>query len=104
MRALLFSALLGACFTLSSCSVQATTNVSPVTLQWQGQGVIRAIDAQALVIQHDPIPALKWPAMTMPFAFSADVDLSAVKPGQPVTFTLERAGDGFRIISLTPLR
>ncbi|WP_313824242.1 copper-binding protein [Leclercia sp.] len=102
MRALLFSALLGACFTLSSCSVQATTNVSLVTPQ--GQGVIRAIDAQALVIQHDPIPALKWPAMTMPFAFSADVDLSAVKPGQPVTFTLERAGDGFRIISLTPLR
>ena len=97
MRAFLFSALLGACFTLSSFSVQAAS-------QWQGQGVVRAIDAQALVIQHDPIPALKWPAMTMPFAFSADVDLSAVKPGQPVTFTLERAGDGFRIISLTPLR
>jgi len=47
---------------------------------------------------------MKGPVMTMTFAFSADVDLSAVKPGQPVTFTLERAGDGFRIISLTPLR
>lgn len=104
MRALLFSALLGACFTLSSWSVQATTNVSPATPQWQGQGVIRAIDVRSLVIEHDAIPALKWPAMTMPFAFSADVDLSAVKPGDPVTFTLVRAGDGFQIISLTPLR
>ncbi|WP_333850692.1 copper-binding protein [Leclercia sp.] len=104
MRALLFSALLGACFTLSSYSVQATTSVSPATPQWQGQGVIRAIDARALVIEHDAIPALKWPAMTMPFAFSADVDLSAVKPGDRVTFTLVRAGDGFQIISLTPLR
>ncbi len=104
MRALLFSALLGACFTLSSYSAQATTNTSPATPQWQGQGVIRAIDARALVIQHDPIPALKWPAMTMPFAFSADVDTRAVKPGDQVTFTLARAGDGFQIISLTPLR
>lgn len=104
MRALLFSALLSACFTLSSFAVQATTNASPATAQWQGQGIIRAIDARALVIQHDPIPALKWPAMTMPFAFSADVDLSTVKPGDPVTFTLVRAGDGFQIISLTPLR
>lgn len=97
MRALLFSALLSVCFTLSSFSVQAAS-------QWQGQGVVRAIDAQSVVIQHDPIPALKWPAMTMPFAFSADVDLSAVKPGEPVIFTLVRAGDGFQIISLTPLR
>ncbi|MDK4745354.1 copper-binding protein [Leclercia sp. 119287] len=104
MRALLFSALLGACITLSSFSVQATESPSPVTPQWQGQGVVRAIDAKTLLIQHDAIPALKWPAMTMPFAFSADVDLSAVKPGEPVTFTLVRAGDGFQIISLTPLR
>lgn len=104
MRALLFSALLSACFTLSFCSVQAIANVSPVTPQWQGQGVIRSIDTHALVIQHDPIPTLKWPAMTMPFAFAADIDLSAVKPGQRVTFTLVRAGDGFQIISLTPLR
>jgi len=104
MRALLFSALLGACFTLSSYSVQATESASSVAQQWQGQGVIRAIDARSLVIQHEAIPALKWPAMTMPFAVSADVDLSAIKPGDGVTFTLVRAGDGFQIISLTPLR
>lgn len=104
MRALIFSALLSACFALSSWSVQATENASPVTQQWQGQGVIQTITSRSLVIQHQAIPALKWPAMTMPFAFSADVDLTVVKPGEQVTFTLVRAGDGFQIISLTPQR
>lgn len=104
MRALLFSALIGACFTLSAYSVQATESPASASRQWQGQGVIRAVDARSLVIQHEAIPALKWPAMTMPFAVSPEVDLSSVKPGDGVTFTLVQAGDGFQILSLTPLR
>ncbi|MDR0634849.1 MAG: copper-binding protein, partial [Azoarcus sp.] len=33
-----------------------------------GQGVVKKIDPakQRLTLQHDPIPALGWPAMTMP--------------------------------------
>lgn len=104
MRALLFSALLGACLSVSFLSVQANASVSPTGQQWQGQGVVQKIAPQSVVIHHEAIPALKWPAMTMPFALSADIDLRAIKPGEQVTFTLVRAGDGFQIISLTPLR
>ncbi|HFK5728115.1 MULTISPECIES: copper-binding protein [Enterobacter] len=50
------------------------------------------------------MPELKWPAMTMPFTLSAGATLNDAKPGDEVTFTLERAGDGFQIISLTPAR
>ena len=34
-----------------------------------GVGVVKSVDAKAgtVVIQHDPIAALKWPAMTMSF-------------------------------------
>src|SRR3954454_14064301 len=39
-------------------------------------------------LSHGPIPAINWPAMTMDFAVAPGVDLSAVKPGQEVEFTL----------------
>jgi Cu(I)/Ag(I) efflux system protein CusF len=37
-----------------------------------GEGVIKAVDIKAgtVVIAHGPIPALKWPAMTMKFRSS----------------------------------
>lgn len=60
----------------------------------QGSGVVKAVDAKAgtIKIHHGPIPALKWPAMTMNFKASPQV-LAAAKTGKSVTFTLNTAGD-----------
>ena len=60
----------------------------------KGTGVVKAVDAKAGVIKihHAPIPALKWPAMTMDFK-AAPAVLAAAKVGKPVTFTLNAAGD-----------
>lgn len=55
----------------------------------QGTGVIKKLDAKAgsVTLQHGPIAALKWPAMTM--AFKADPGLlKGFKVGQKVTFTV----------------
>ncbi len=104
MRALFFSALLGASFAFTAVAVQANTVTSPSVQRWQGQGVVTAFSTNAVTLEHDAIPALKWPAMTMPFTLSPDAALNGAKPGDKVTFTLERAGDGFQIISLTPQR
>lgn len=60
----------------------------------KGTGVVKAVDVKAGVIKihHAPIPALKWPAMTMDFK-AAPAVLAAAKVGKSVTFTLNAAGD-----------
>lgn len=97
MRTVFLSALLGASVSFASFAVQATQS-------WQGHGVVQSFSEHAVILQHDAIPELKWPAMTMPFTLSAGAKRNDVKPGDEVTFTLERAGDGFQIVSLTPKR
>lgn len=55
-----------------------------------GKGVLKRIDAAAGVanINHEPIAALKWPAMTMDFKVADPRQLSALKAGQTVSFGL----------------
>jgi Cu/Ag efflux protein CusF len=52
---------------------------------------VKKVDPQKHVVNlsHGAIPApVNWPAMTMDFAVAPDVNLSSVKPGQEVEFTL----------------
>jgi len=60
----------------------------------QGKGTVKAVNAKAgtITLHHGPIPALKWPAMTMTFKATPDV-LKAAKTGKSVAFTLNAAGD-----------
>jgi Cu(I)/Ag(I) efflux system periplasmic protein CusF len=65
----------------------------PVAAQGDGvtaTGTVKKVDAakRTVNLSHGPIPAINWPAMTMDFGVAPDVDLSAVKPGQEVEFTL----------------
>lgn len=57
-----------------------------------GKGVLKRIDAAAGIanIEHEPIAALKWPAMTMDFKVADKRQLSALKAGQAVTFGLSK--------------
>jgi Cu/Ag efflux protein CusF len=65
-----------------------------------GAGVLNAIDQgkRTLNITHEPIAALHWPGMTMDFLVAPGVDLSALKPGAKITFTLGRGADGLYAI------
>lgn len=56
----------------------------------EGSGVIRKLDAKsgAVTLQHGPIKALGWPAMTMPFQVSPAL-LTGLKVGQSVSFTVQ---------------
>ncbi|MEO6338756.1 MAG: copper-binding protein [Caulobacteraceae bacterium] len=59
-----------------------------------GVGVVKSVDTKTntVVIQHDPIAALKWPAMTMPFKAETPDVLKGVKAGQPVNFQVMQMG------------
>jgi Cu(I)/Ag(I) efflux system protein CusF len=67
-------------------------------------GTVKAVDvaAKTITIEHGPIEALQWPAMTMTFK-APGVDLGSVEPGQTVTFEFTASGMDGTILAITPL-
>jgi Cu(I)/Ag(I) efflux system periplasmic protein CusF len=59
----------------------------------KGVGVVTEIDAkeQILTLKHEPIPALGWPTMTMPFHVASPDLLKGLKVGQKVAFDTREA-------------
>lgn len=64
------------------------------------KGVVLQVDqAKATVnIDHDPIPALGWPSMTMPFRLKESALAAQVKEGDTVDFFLEKSGSDYVIV------
>ncbi len=56
----------------------------------EGTGVVKKIDAKSgsVTIAHDPIKALNWPAMTMPFKVADKALLGKMKVGAKIRFDL----------------
>ncbi len=50
-------------------------------------------------ITHDPIPSLKWPAMTMDFALANPSLVANVKPGSAIDFEIVERGAGEWVIT-----
>ncbi|TCJ14759.1 efflux RND transporter periplasmic adaptor subunit [Parasulfuritortus cantonensis] len=71
---------------------------------YTGTAHIVAADAGtgALTMQHEPIPALKWPAMTMAFDVGDKAILEGLKKGEAVEFDLVKQGGGFVVTAIRP--
>ncbi len=70
-----------------------------------GVGTVNGVNTarRTVNLSHEPIPSVGWPAMTMDLPVAPSVDLTVVKPGTRVTFTLARGADGlFLIDSIAP--
>jgi Cu/Ag efflux protein CusF len=67
----------------------------------QATGVVKAVDPKAgtVTIAHQPISAIGWPAMTMPFKVADPALLDKLVAGSRIRFTLESASNP-RILSL----
>ncbi len=63
-------------------------------------GTVNAVDVgkHTINLSHGAIAALGWPAMTMDFSTAPTVDLSAVKSGDMVAFTVTKTPDGGYLI------
>lgn len=70
-----------------------------------GSGIIESInrDGQSLVIRHGPIDTLGWPGMTMKFVATSEVDLSRVKVGQNVHFSIVPDTQGTYLVDMIHL-
>lgn len=71
----------------------AAPDATPEAATASGSGEVAAVDpvAGTVTIDHGPIEALEWPAMTMTFA-APGVDLGAIKQGDKVSFELRQTG------------
>ncbi len=69
-----------------------------------GEGVVTALDVAKAraTINHEPIPAIGWDEMTMPFAVDKSVDLAAFAAGDRVHFLLapDKKAKGYTIASM----
>lgn len=66
------------------------------------EGTVTAIDTEAgtITVDHGPVPAIEWPAMTM--AFEADEQLrSEVSVGEGIAFEFRTGSEGNVITSIT---
>jgi Cu(I)/Ag(I) efflux system protein CusF len=105
MRLLLAAALAltstGAALAQGGDTMHAADAASTIV---DGEGVVKAVDAKAgtVTLQHAPIPALRWPAMTMPFKATPPSILQAIKPGQAVRFKLTQAGGETVVTAIGP--
>ena len=61
---------------------------------YRAHGKVEAIGHDEVTLSHEPIPELKWPAMTMAFKARPGAVPADVKPGDTVSFELRAAGDG----------
>jgi Cu/Ag efflux protein CusF len=69
--------------------------------QASATGTVNAVDPSkhSVNVTHEPIKSLGWPSMTMDFPVTRSIDLSTIKPGDRIGFTLGRpTADGTRTI------
>lgn len=69
----------------------------------QGTAKVNAVDASkhAINVTHDPIKSLGWPKMKMEFSVDPSIDLSGIKAGDSISFTLKPQGeDDYTVVKL----
>lgn len=85
--------------TLIASTSEATKPASSKGLV-SGKGVVLKVnrDNATVKINHEPIPALDWPKMTMPFRLKESALADQVKEGDSVEFFLEKSGPDYVIV------
>jgi Cu(I)/Ag(I) efflux system membrane fusion protein len=76
-----------------------------VQVAHSARGTLDDVDAKTgmLLITHDPVPSLQWPAMTMEFTAANDAVAKSVKPGTPIAFEfVERKPGEWVVTKLEP--
>lgn len=63
----------------------------------QALGTVNKVDAAAgkINLKHEPVPSIRWPAMTMDFKLADAAVAAGVKPGDRVEFVFEQRGKDY---------
>lgn len=65
-------------------------------------GVVKKVDAEAGVVTlaHEPVPSMKWPAMTMGFQVQDKMLLDKLTVGQKVNFDFVQGPKGYVVTAV----
>jgi Cu(I)/Ag(I) efflux system protein CusF len=68
-------------------------------------GVVKAVDAAkgTITLSHEPVPAIQWPAMTMPYKANRAL-ITSVKTGDRVIFEFVAKGMDATITSIAKVK
>ncbi len=77
---------------------KATANNKAIT--GKGQVVLISSDKTSITLQHAPIAAIQWPAMTMSFKVKDSSILAKTKVGDKVSFTLAPDGKDYMVTNI----
>ena len=101
-----FITLMGGVFMMLAMNVQAAEmqhdghgqmmDMSAKAQVSEGTGIVKRIDmdAKKITIDHQAIPAIGWPAMTMRFTFSEPTEaIKQLKEGEQVNFSFVQQGN-----------
>jgi Cu(I)/Ag(I) efflux system protein CusF len=93
VRPLVLALILAAAAPMAFAQEPAAAATAPTGRSAKGVGVVTEIDAkeQILTLKHEPIPALGWPTMTMPFHLASPDLLKGLKVGQKIAFDTREA-------------
>ncbi|MDR2788844.1 MAG: efflux RND transporter periplasmic adaptor subunit [Candidatus Accumulibacter sp.] len=61
---------------------------------YTGVGVVQSVAEDEIVLAHEPVPELEWPAMTMPFALAKPGLAHDLAPGQKARFHFTATDEG----------
>ena len=76
----------------------ATSTAEP----YRTTGVVVEIEGNRITLDHAPVPALRWPAMTMPFSLADAALARGLKKGEAVSFSFDKQGEDYRITAIAP--
>jgi Cu(I)/Ag(I) efflux system membrane fusion protein len=82
--------------------VMARAGATSAAEPFRTTGVVVEIEGNRITLDHAPVPALRWPAMTMPFSLADAALAQGLKKGQAVSFTFHKQGDDYRITAIAP--
>lgn len=84
--------------------MESSKQMAPTTAK--GTGTVTALNAanHKVTLDHGPIPAIKWPSMKMEFVVAPSIDLSKVKTGDKIEFTLSGSGGSYTVESIAPAK
>jgi Cu/Ag efflux protein CusF len=77
----------------------AATELRPGAETYSGTGIVTAVTGNQVTIDHGAIEGTGWPAMTMTFGVEDAQLLSAIRPGDRVTFSFGQS-DGRSTVTL----
>jgi len=87
------ASLSGAVGRTAAAPASAAASAAAMALH-EVNAVVESVEGAEISVEHEPVPALKWPAMSMPFALKSPALGQGLKAGDKVRLRFSAEGSG----------